>query len=93
MHSLGQLASTDEFLLNLSELLPTFNPINLFDGPTYISNAPATPTTTVKPTVQQMMYYNYYTASVNCMLLVNDLSCSYCQKIKGDINMYKGISV
>lgn len=92
MHTLGQMESSDTFLSNLSALLPTFDVINLFDGPKNISSAPATPTTTVKPTVQQMMYYNYYTASVNCMYLVDDLSCSYCQKIKGDITKYKGTS-
>lgn len=84
------LAGTD-YLLGIQNLLPIFNKINLFDGPSRISAAPiTTPVNVTKPTREEMMYYNYYTASVNCQYGVRTMTCGYCPKIKGDIYDFEG---
>lgn len=81
--------SSDTFVLN--ELIPFLQVGNfLFDGPAEVSYAPTTPTTNFRPTVNQMMYYNYYSASMYCQYQLNDLSCEHCRKFKGDVNKRKG---
>lgn len=51
--------STDAYAL--SALIPMLSITNfLFDGPANVSYAPTIPTSNPKPTLQQMMYYNYY---------------------------------
>lgn len=90
--SLGSLCeytpSTDA--LALHALLPILSTVDLFDGPPRISNAPTKPTTNLKPTVEQMMYYNYYAASMYCQYQLNDLSCLYCKKFKNDVDKHTG---
>lgn len=83
--------SADEYLLGIQTLLPGFNAINLFDGPRNVSSAAiTTPVMVLKPTLEDMMYYNYYTAAVNCPYQVQNLSCYYCPIIKKDIACYTG---
>lgn len=82
-------SSTDTYIFN--DLLPLLHLGGfLLDGPANISYAPTTPTTNLKPTLQQMMYYNYYSAAMYCQYQLDDLSCSYCNKFKGDVFMRKG---
>lgn len=76
--------SADTFVLNT--LIPYLNATNfLLDGPASVSYAPTTPTTNTKPSLEQMMYYNYYCASMYCQYQVIDLSCTYCANFSGDI--------
>lgn len=83
--------STEDFIL--TKLIPYLNATKfLLDGPDSVSYASTTPTTNIKPTRDQMMYYNYYCASMYCQYQVNDLSCDYCKKFKGDIAKRKGIN-
>lgn len=84
--------SSDSYLLGLAKYLPLFSSINLFDGPYSVSNAPTTPATTIKPTLKQMKYYNYYAASMYCPYDLDDLSCEYCRKFKNDVDKHTGIS-
>lgn len=78
--------------LALANLLPYLSPIDnyLFDGPAEIVNAPTTPSTAAKPTLDNMMYYNYYAASMYCQYQLNDLSCKFCQHFKDNVNLYAG---
>lgn len=81
--------SIDQYIFN--DLLPLLHLDGfLLDGPDYVSYAPTTPTTNAKPTLQQMMYYNYYSASMYCQYQLSDLSCEYCNKFNGDVDMRKG---
>lgn len=81
--------STDDFILNT--LIPYLNVTNfLLDGPASVSYALTTPTTNGKPTLEQMMYSNYYSASMYCQYQLSDLSCEYCAKFKGDVAKRKG---
>lgn len=93
-HTLGQgilLPSTDQYLFGIQKLVPSFNKINAFDGPTNISNAPiTTPLKITKPTTEQMRYYNFYTGSVNCGFGVKTMVCGYCAMIRGDIKKFIG---
>ncbi len=82
-------SSTDTYIF--TEFLPLLHLGGfLLDGPANFSNAPTTPTTNYKPTLQQMMYYNYYSASMYCQYQLKSLSCEYCKKFKGDVNTWKG---
>lgn len=83
-------SSSDEYLLGLLKALPFLNSIDLFDMPYSVSNAPTTPSTTIKPTLDQMKYYNYYTASMYCPYELEELSCEYCQRFKNDIVNHTG---
>lgn len=81
--------SKDQYLF--TDLIPFLNATKfLLDGPACVSYAPTTPTTNKKPTLDQMMYYNYYSASMYCQYEINDLSCKYCQKFKKDVATHKG---
>lgn len=81
--------STDAYAL--ARLIPMLNATNfLFDGPANICYATTTAATNLKPTLQQMMYYNYYAASMYCQYQLSDLSCEYCQKFKYDVDLFKG---
>lgn len=81
--------SANDYLLGIQQRVRTFNVINVVDKPYTISNAAiTTPVNIQLPSLVQMMYYNYYTASVNCPYQVQDLSCYYCDKIKNDITHY-----
>lgn len=81
--------STDAYIFN--GLLPLLHLGGfVFDGPANVSYAPTTPTTNAKPTLPQMMYYNYYSAAMYCQYQLSDLSCEYCNKFKGDVDMRKG---
>lgn len=83
--------SKDTFILN--DLIPFLNATQfLLDGPAAVSYAPTTPTTNLKPSLNKMMYYNYYSASMYCQYEINDLSCTYCEKFRRDVNMHKGIT-
>lgn len=82
-------SSADTYIFNT--LLPLLHLGGfLLDGPAAISYAPTTPTTNNKPTLPQMIYYNYYSASMYCQYQLDDLSCEYCNKFKGDVDMRKG---
>lgn len=78
--------------LALAKLIPFLNPLDnyLFDGPAEISHAPTRPSTAKKPTLDKMMYYNYYAASMYCQYKLNDLSCDHCKNFKNDVNSYAG---
>lgn len=85
------LPQSDQYLAGIQQLFPSFNEMNQYDGPLDVSGAPIiTPINVKKPTREEMMYYNYYTASVNCPMSVKTMECSYCPKIKGDIKDYVG---
>lgn len=82
--------STDAYAL--SALIPMLSATNfLFDGPESVTNAQTTPTSNLRPTLKQMMYYNYYAAAMYCQYQLSDLSCEYCKKFKCDVDTYKGI--
>ncbi|XP_037037057.1 lipase-like [Bradysia coprophila] len=81
--------SPDRYLSVIQNLFSSYHKNNLFDGPSSISAAKiATPIRTIKPTREEMMYYNYYTASINCPFGVRTMECGYCSKIKDDITNY-----
>lgn len=83
------LTSAEDYLSSIQQLIPAFNSIDVFDGPSSISSAKITSSIKVgQPLIEQMMYYNYYTSAVNCGM--RDLSCFYCSMIKGDIKDYIG---
>lgn len=83
--------SGDEYLLGIQKLIPSFNYKNFFDGPSSISSAKmSSPIKAIKPTREEMMYYNYYTASVNSAFGVKTMECGYCSKIKNDITNFVG---
>lgn len=85
----GNLPSAEDYLSGIQQLIPTFNVINVFDGPSSISSAKITSSIKVmQPSVEQMMYYNYYTSAVNCAFIMKNLNCFYCERIKGDIKDY-----
>lgn len=81
--------SNDTYLL--AKLIPVLNPADnyMFDGPSDILNA-TTSTNTTMPTLKQMMYYNYYAASMYCQYQLQNLSCVFCKKFKGDVDAYRG---
>ncbi|KAJ6641353.1 Tonsoku-like protein, partial [Pseudolycoriella hygida] len=82
--------SNDTYLL--AELIPILRPLNnyMFDGPAHISQAP-TSTKTTTPTLDEMMYYNYYAASMYCQYYLNDLSCVFCDKFRADVDAYAAL--
>lgn len=82
--------STNTYLLGLTRVLPILDIVNLFDEPYTVSNAETTPTTNSEPTVDQMMYYNYYAASMYCPYELKNLTCEYCQKFKNDVDNHTG---
>jgi len=57
----------------------------LFDGPPEISNAHTRPTKNVSPSVEQMMYYNYWAMSMYYAYDHKNLTCTYCEKVKDDV--------
>ncbi|KAJ6635789.1 Lipase, partial [Pseudolycoriella hygida] len=84
--SLGFSILSNDYLFGLMKYFPVFKSITHYDGPAEISNAPTDPTTTMLPTLEQMMYYNYYTSSMYCPYDLKNLSCEYCVKFKKDVN-------
>lgn len=78
--------SADSYLLGLTQYLPLL----LKDKPSNISSAPTTPATTIKPTLEQMKYYNYYATSMYATYELIELSCEYCQKFKDDVDLHTG---
>lgn len=81
--------STDTLVLN--ELIPSLNVTNfLLNGPDEVSYARTTPTTNIKPSKKQMMYYNYYCAAMYCKYQLEDLSCNYCKQFKYNVDKWKG---
>jgi len=90
MGAVGQYTPQDNQFL-LYSLRPFYNQVDLFDGPAALSQAPTT-TTIQKPTLDEMKYYNYYTASMYCPYQLSNLSCLYCQKFKGDVVKYTVIN-
>ncbi len=88
---LGLLPSADQYLFGIQKLVPSFNKLNGYDGPSIISSAPITyPLKITKPTREQMRYYSFYTGSVNCAFGVKTMVCGYCAMIKGDIKHFVG---
>lgn len=81
--------SNDTYLL--AKLIPILSPVNnyIFDGPADISQA-KTSTRTIKPSLEQMMYYNYYSAAMYCQYNLNDLSCVFCDKFRNDVDDFTG---
>lgn len=81
---------TDKYLLQA--LVPFLNPLNglLFDGPANISSASTTASQHNLPNLEQMMYYNYYCASMYYGYGHADLSCEYCLKYKPDVFKHEG---
>lgn len=83
--------SGTEYLAGIQNLLPELNYVNLFDGPSSVSSAPITSSVQItRPTRQEMVYYGYYTASVNCAYGTMKMDCNYCKKIIGDIVDFVG---
>lgn len=81
--------SPDTYVFN--EIIPFLNAtVYLLDGPANVSYAPTKPTTNLRPSLEQMKYYNYYCASMYCQYQLNDLSCKYCQKFKRDVSWQRG---
>lgn len=80
--------STDQYLF--TQLSEKINYIDLFDGPASVSQASAISAKTTQPSLDEIMYYNYFSASVYCSYQLEDLSCKYCQKFKSDISYHTG---
>ncbi|XP_037038368.1 lipase-like [Bradysia coprophila] len=80
---------SDEYLLNA--LVPLLSPLNAFDGPAYISNATTRPNKNTLPTVDQMMYYNYYAESAYYVYDHDDLTCDSCLEFKDDVTYHEVI--
>lgn len=89
LSSFGKKLPSDDTLALLA-LVPSLNTVNFLDGPSNISHAPTTPTTNSKPSLAEMMYYNYYTAAMYCQYELDDLSCDYCNKFKKDVYYHTG---
>lgn len=91
--TLGQYShytpSSNTYLLGFAKNFPLFSEFDLFDGPSSVSNAPTT-TSTVTPTVEQIMYYNYYAISMYCTYALANLSCAYCLNYKKDVTVHTG---
>lgn len=81
--------SNDTYLL--AKLIPILSPVNnyMFDGSPEITQC-KTSTRTIKPSLQQMMYYNYYSAAMYCQYYLNDLSCVFCEKFRNDVGAHTG---
>lgn len=75
---------------NYKAILPVLNSVNLFDGPYKASTASTTPSTTLRPTLAQIKYYNYYASSMYCLHELKKLSCECCQKFKKDVAKHTG---
>ncbi|KAJ6632995.1 Lipase [Pseudolycoriella hygida] len=88
--SLGQnFPSADNYLTDIHRLIPSFDQTNQYDGPASISSAPITTTINVtKPTREEMMYYNYYAASVDSPFEVKTMDCVYCPMVKDDMSQF-----
>lgn len=88
----GEKNTNESYQHLLQALVPMFNPLNglSFDGPASISNAQTTVNKNKFPTLEQMMYYNYYAASTYYGYDHDDLTCEYCFKFKDDVCDHKG---
>ncbi len=77
---------TDEYVLGV--LSPLVNPLAgwLFDGPGSISNAPTKQNKNIQPSLEQLKYYNYYSAAMYYGYGHHDLSCDYCLKFRCDVD-------
>lgn len=85
----GYTPSSKTYLLGLVKEFPLFNQFNLYDGPSKISNAP-TMSASMTPTLEQMMYYNYYSTSMYCPYELANLTCDTCKKFKDDVTVHTG---
>lgn len=88
----SDMPGSDQYIL--SALTPLLNPLNglLFDGPASVSNAPTVRNRNILPTVRQIRYYNYYTASMYYGYDLENLSCEYCEQFEGDVDDHEGIN-
>ncbi|KAJ6635787.1 Lipase, partial [Pseudolycoriella hygida] len=50
-----------------------------------VCNAPTDPAKTKLPTLEDMMYFNYYAASMYSSFDLKNLTCEYCEKFKNDV--------
>lgn len=78
----------EDYLLKF--LIPFLNPTRTFDGPKSISSQLTTLSSNRLPTIDQMMYYNYYAASTYYIYDHGDFSCKWCLKVKPDLTDYEG---
>ncbi|KAG4079712.1 hypothetical protein HA402_009098 [Bradysia odoriphaga] len=75
----------DEYLLQaLSTMLRSLQG-HLFDEPAHILNAPTKPNRNKLPTLDQMMYYNYYSMATYYGYDHANLTCKYCLKFRDDV--------
>lgn len=81
---------SDQYLLNA--LSPLLSPLKdyVFDGPARISNAPTKTNKNTLPSLDQMMYYNYYSVAAYFPYDQDDLNCEYCLEFKDDVDYHRG---
>lgn len=73
----------DEYIFSLLDL----GDINGFDGPTSLTGASIT-TTTTSMTQAELNYYMYIAGSVYCPTTVKDLTCCYCGQFNSTVSNY-----
>jgi len=86
LRTLGQNLPSNDTLAVLA-LFPNSSMTNFLDGPGSVSHQLTTPTTNSEPSLQDLIYYNYYAAAVYCVD-GKGLNCSSCQNFKNDIYNY-----
>lgn len=81
----------NEYLLEaLSPVLSVLK-YYVFDGPANITNAPTEENRNELPSVDQMMYYNYYCAATYDGYGLENLDCEYCKKFKDSVVYHQGM--
>lgn len=80
----GYTASSSQYIFNLFQ--PTS--LALWDGPLTYSAAPMTSSTVFFP-LPEILYYNYFAASVYCTDSLDNLSCCYCSKFNSSVSRHE----